>query len=262
MCAYATYVICDYNETNQERYMPFLESVSIRRGIEGTGRGILNDRQIRALGDLGVITPFQPKAVRRVDKEAVGDQLGSVISFGTSSFGYDVRLAAEGLKCFHNQPVDVTPDSEKSKPKHWQDTKVIYEIDPKRFDSRVLWDMAIKTDQDGAKYVSLPGYSYMLGHTMEWFELPSNLLIACLGKSTYARTAISVNVTPIEPGFKGNVVIEIINHCGLPVRVYLEEGISQFIFFEGDPCDEPYDKKNNGQPGKYQGQQGTQLPLV
>lgn len=229
---------------------------------QGTGRGILNDRQIRKLGRDGAITPFNPHAVRRIDKDEVGDQLGRVISFGTSSFGYDVRLAATELKCFHNKPVDVSEKDQSHLPNHWQEKKIIHEIDPKNFDPRVLWDMEVCTADDGSKYVLLPGYSYMLGHTMEWFDLPDNILIACMGKSTYARTAISVNVTPIEPGFRGNVVIEITNHCGLPVRVYLEEGISQFILFEGDPCDDPYNSKNNGAGGKYQGQKGTQLPIV
>lgn len=234
--------------------------------FNGTGRGILNDRQIRELADEGAITPFERKAVRTISTTGLvqaGDQKpGSrLISYGTSSFGYDVRLAAADLKCFRNERVSVIKD-DSSIPKHWQEVQTISEIDPKRFDPRVLWDMEIKTDIDGAKYVSLPGYSYMLGHTMEWFDLPRNILIACLGKSTYARTAISVNVTPIEPGFKGNVVIEIINHCGLPVRIYLEEGISQFVLFEGDPCDEDYSDKNNGAGGKYQGQKGTQLPIV
>lgn len=238
---------------------------------------ILSDRQIRELANSGGIENFQEHLVRKVDDMRM-------ISYGVSSFGYDVRLADTELKCFVNKPVFIGTAEQAEKVIEDVLNEVnsldrvlsrntilnsaaaqmkyphlfLNEIDPKNFDPRCLVDMEVLEDAQG-KYVLIPGHSYILGHTIEYFNLPRDVLLACMGKSTYARTAISVNVTPIEPGFKGNVVIETFNHCGLPVRVYLNEGISQFLFFKGsEECEVSYADRS----GKYMHQKSTQLPLA
>ena len=173
-----------------------------------------------------MIEPFVRECVRQVEDS-------KVISYGVSSFGYDVRLAAE-FKIFTNANGGV--------------------IDPKRLDeSAVLIDGIVRTDEWGDRYVILPPNSYLLGRTMEYFIIPRNIMVVCLGKSTYARSGAIVNVTPIEAEFEGNVVIEISNSTTLPMKVYVGEGVSQFLFLQGnEPCMVSY--KDRG--GKYQGQTG------
>lgn len=163
-----------------------------------------------------------------------------VLSYGLSSYGYDVRLTEE-FKIFTNANGGGI-------------------IDPKKLDEQAcLVDGTIREDDDGSKYVILPPNSYLLARTEEYFDIPRDIMVVCVGKSTYARAGAIVNVTPIEPGFQGNVVIEIANSTTLPMRIYANEGISQFLFLRGDkPCETSYaDRK-----GKYQGQTGIQLPLV
>jgi dCTP deaminase len=173
-----------------------------------------------------MIEPFVRECVRKVEDT-------KVISYGVSSFGYDVRLAAE-FKIFTNANGGV--------------------IDPKRLDeSAVLIDGIVRIDEWGDRYVILPPNSYLLGRTMEYFIIPRDIMVVCLGKSTYARSGAIVNVTPIEAEFEGNVVIEVSNSTTLPMKVYVGEGISQFLFFKGnEPCMVSY--KDRG--GKYQGQTG------
>lgn len=163
-----------------------------------------------------------------------------VISYGLSSFGYDVRLT-DKIKVFTN--INST------------------EIDPKRMDEQgCLTDAQIRHDsQDGSRYVLIPPHTYILGVTHEYFDIPNDVMVVCLGKSTYARSGAIVNVTPIEPGFQGNVVIEIANSTPLPLRIYIDEGIAQFLFYQGsEPCEVSYADR----AGKYQGQQGVTLPRV
>lgn len=215
------------------------------------------------LQDYGMIYPFNPGQTREVemcvDHTAVSlrgrerrllnrnPELGvqhitkKIISSGTTSYGYDVTLNETGLKLFSNQNST--------------------EIDPKRFDAEnCLVDPIVYTDMlTGDRYVRIPPHSYLLGVTLEYFRIPRDILAICLGKSTYARAGILINTTPIEPGFEGNVVIEIANTTPLPARVYLNEGIAQFLFMRGDrPCEVSYGDRG----GKYQGQTGVQLPLV
>ena len=196
---------------------------------------VLNDKEILALCDHengGMITPFETTSVKEVSH--IGSRL---LSYGVSSFGYDVRLGDE-VKIFTNQNAGV--------------------IDPKRLDEGTLIDATIKFDPDGSKYVILPPNSYLLGVTMEYFHIPRDVMIIAVGKSTLARAGCICNTTPIEPGFEGNVVIELSNATSLPMRVYLNEGIAQFIFFKGNPCRTSYADRN----GKYQGQTGVTLPRV
>lgn len=176
--------------------------------------------------------------MKRADEGHEGELITRrVLSYGLSSAGYDVRLADE-FKIFSNANSS--------------------QIDPKNLDEGCLVDGVVKTDTDGARYVLLPPNSYLLGHTVETFDIPRDVMVVALGKSTYARAGAIVNVTPIEPGFRGSVVIEVSNSTPLPLRLYAGEGIAQFLFFRSEPCLVSYDDRN----GKYQDQQGLVLPKV
>ena len=178
-----------------------------------------------------MIEPFERRQVREENGERV-------ISYGNSSYGYDVRLSEE-FKLFTNINSAV--------------------IDPKRFDEKCLIDAELKVDPNGDKYVILPPNSYLLGRTVEYFRIPRNVTVVAVGKSTYARAGAIVNVTPIEAEFEGNVVIEISNSTNLPLKIYANEGISQFLFFESnEDCETSYADRD----GKYQGQRGLVTPRV
>jgi dCTP deaminase len=152
-----------------------------------------------------------------------------VVSYGVSSYGYDIRVADE-FKVFTNVYNTV--------------------VDPKNFDPKSFVD--IKAD-----VCVIPPNSFALARTIEYFRIPRDILTVCVGKSTYARCGIIVNVTPFEPEWEGHVTIEISNTTPLPARIYANEGIAQVLFFQGDePCEVSYrDKK-----GKYQAQRGVTLP--
>ena len=193
---------------------------------------ILNDFQIIELCETAeMITPFVSTSIRRLEDGR------RVLSSGVSSFGYDVSLGEE-VKIFTNQNAAL--------------------IDPKNLDQATLIDGKIREDVDGSRYVILPPNSYLLGVTKEYFKIPRDVMIICVGKSTYARAGCICNTTPIEPGFEGNIVIELSNATSLPLKVYLNEGIAQFIFFQGAPCKVSYGDR----AGKYQFQKGVTLPRV
>lgn len=199
---------------------------------------ILNDKEILQLcKDQQMIVPYMDRSVRKVGIDAFAPQARNVLSFGVSSFGYDVCLD-EKAKIFTNQNASI--------------------IDPKKLDEGTLNDAKVYTDADGAKYVILPPNSYMLGCTKEYFKIPRDVMIVCVGKSTYARAGCLCNTTPIEPGFEGNVVIELANATTLPMKIYLNEGIAQFLFFRGNPCETSYADRS----GKYMGQKDITLPRV
>ncbi|PYR78652.1 MAG: dCTP deaminase [Acidobacteria bacterium] len=168
----------------------------------------------------GMIEPFEDRQVRE-----------GVVSYGLSSYGYDIRVADE-FKVFTNINSTV--------------------VDPKNFDARSFVDM--KTD-----VCIIPPNSFALARTLEYFRIPRDVLTVCVGKSTYARCGLIVNVTPFEPEWEGYVTLEISNTTPLPARVYANEGIAQVLFFQSDePCEVSYaDKK-----GKYQKQQGLTLPRL
>lgn len=197
---------------------------------------VLNDMEITKLcthGQRQMINPFEGYQVRR--KNAGGAKL---LSYGLSSYGYDVKLARD-VKVFHNMLGGI--------------------VDPKRFDEKkLLLDLELLKDEDGSEYVILPPNGYLLGRTEEYFHIPRNIQVIVVGKSTYARSGLLINCTPIEAGFEGRVVIEAANGTPSPIRVYVNEGIAQFIFFEGNPCETSYADRD----GKYQGQTGIQLPKV
>lgn len=191
-----------------------------------------------------MIAPFTPKQIKKLGDAGVNG-LGlhqrdtGILSRGLTSYGYDVALAPE-FKVFSNINSAA--------------------IDPKRLDPRCLVTVEPQIDEDtGEQFVMMPPNSYLLGRTLEWFVIPRDVMVICVGKSTYARSGGIVNVTPIEPGFEGNVVIEISNSTNLPARVYANEGIAQFMFLKGDrPCATSYGDRG----GKYQGQSGITLPKV
>jgi dCTP deaminase len=167
-----------------------------------------------------MIEPFEDRQVRQ-----------GVISYGLSSYGYDIRVANE-FKVFTNINNTV--------------------VDPKNFDDRSFVDMT--TD-----VCIIPPNSFALAKTVEYFRIPRDVLTVCVGKSTYARCGLIVNVTPFEPEWEGYVTLEISNTTPLPAKVYANEGISQVLFFQSDEvCEVSYaDKK-----GKYQKQQGLTLPRL
>jgi len=169
-----------------------------------------------------MIEPFEAKQVRHVDGQRV-------ISFGTSSYGYDVRCAPE-FKVFTNINSAI--------------------VDPKKFVESSLVDMA-------GDVCIIPPNSFALARTVEYFRIPRNVLTICLGKSTYARCGIIVNVTPLEPEWEGHVTLEFSNTTTLPAKIYANEGVAQMIFFESDEvCETSYADRG----GKYQGQRGVTLP--
>jgi len=184
---------------------------------------IKSDRWItRMANDHGMISPFEEFQVREGAE-------GKVISYGTSSYGYDVRCA-DDFKVFTNIHSAT--------------------VDPKHFDEQSFVD--VKGD-----VCVIPPNSFALARTIEYFRIPRNVLTICLGKSTYARCGIIVNVTPLEPEWEGHVTLEFSNTTTLPAKIYANEGVAQMLFFESDEeCAVSY--RDRG--GKYQGQQGVTLP--
>jgi len=179
------------------------------------------DKWIKRMAlERGMIEPFEDRQVRQ-----------GVISYGLSSYGYDIRVADE-FKVFTNINSTV--------------------VDPKNFDARSFVDL--KTD-----VCIIPPNSFALAKTVEYFRIPRDVLTVCVGKSTYARCGLIVNVTPFEPEWEGFVTLEISNTTPLPAKIYANEGIAQVLFFQSDePCEVSYADKR----GKYQKQQGLTLPRL
>lgn len=181
---------------------------------------IKNDRWIREMASRGMIEPFSEDQVRE-----------GVISFGVSSYGYDMRIADE-FKIFTNINNTI--------------------VDPKSFDPRSFVDFK-------GEVCIIPPNSFALGYSVEYFRIPRDVLVICLGKSTYARCGIVVNVTPLEPEWEGHVTIEISNTTPLPAKIYANEGIAQLLFLGGEEvCQVSYADK----AGKYQAQRGITLPRM
>lgn len=184
---------------------------------------IKSDRWIRKMAQQGMIDPFTDQQVRHTEDGA------RAVSYGLSSYGYDVRCADE-FKVFTNINSTI--------------------IDPKNFDSRNFVD--VKSD-----VCIIPPNSFALARTVEYFKIPRDVLTICLGKSTYARCGIIVNVTPLEPEWEGHVTLEFSNTTNLPAKIYAGEGVAQFLFLQSDEvCEISYADRG----GKYQGQRGVTLP--
>ncbi|RRD00748.1 dCTP deaminase [Amphritea balenae] len=185
--------------------------------------GIKSDSWIRRTSlEQGMIEPFEPGQVRRRNDERL-------ISYGTSSYGYDVRCADE-FKIFTNINSSI--------------------VDPKNFDDGSFVD--VKSD-----VCIIPPNSFALARTVEYFRIPRDVLTICLGKSTYARCGIIVNVTPLEPEWEGHVTLEFSNTTPLPAKIYANEGVAQMLFLGADEiCETSYKDRD----GKYQGQTGVVVP--
>jgi dCTP deaminase len=182
---------------------------------------IKSDKWIRRMAtQADMINPFEEKQVRK-----------GVISYGVSSYGYDLRVADE-FKIFTNVNSTV--------------------VDPKHFDERSFVTV-------NAESILIPPNSFALARSVEYFKIPRDVLSICVGKSTYARCGIIVNVTPFEPEWEGFVTLEISNTTPLPAKVYANEGLCQILFFQSDePCETSYKDK----AGKYQAQKGIVLPKL
>ncbi len=182
---------------------------------------VMPDHWIRKMAlDQGMIAPFEEKLQRQ-----------GVISYGLSSYGYDARVS-DDFKVFTNVDSAI--------------------VDPKNFSENSF--VTRKTD-----VCIIPPNSFVLAHTVEYFKIPRDVLVICLGKSTYARCGLIVNVTPLEPEWEGHVTLEISNTTPLPARVYANEGISQFLFIKADSlCETSYADRG----GKYMKQTGVTLPRL
>ncbi len=184
---------------------------------------IKSDRWIRRMAvEHGLIEPFSADQIRYANGERI-------VSYGISSYGYDVRCSPH-FKIFTNINTAV--------------------VDPKAFDSKSFQDFEGQT-------CIIPPNSFALASTIEYFRIPRNVLTICLGKSTYARCGIIVNVTPLEPEWEGHVTLEFSNTTTLPAKIYANEGVAQMLFLESDEvCETSYADRG----GKYQGQRGVTLP--
>ncbi len=182
---------------------------------------VMSDKWIRKMAkDYGMIEPFEENLVRK-----------GVISYGLSSYGYDLRIADE-FKIFTNVASTI--------------------VDPKNFDERSF--VSVKGD-----YCIIPPNSFALGRSIEYFRMPRDVIGICLGKSTYARCGIIVNVTPLEPCWEGYLTVEISNTTPLPAKIYAGEGIAQIIFIKGnEECEISYKDRK----GKYMYQSGIVIPKV
>ncbi len=182
---------------------------------------VQSDKWIRKMAkEFSMISPFEEKQIR-----------GNKISFGVSSFGYDARVSNE-FKVFTNLNTEI--------------------VDPKNFKKTNF------ITKSGSECI-IPPNSFALASTVEYFKIPNDVLVICLGKSTYARCGIIVNVTPLEPGWEGHVTLEFSNTTPLPAKIYANEGASQFIFLKGNESPETTYADRNG---KYMMQKGVTLPKI
>ncbi len=180
---------------------------------------------------MGLLADWQIRKQVKIEPFADEAHRPGVVSFGVSSYGYDVRVG-RSFKVFTNVYGAI--------------------IDPKKFDPSAFVDIE-------ADSCIIPPNSFALAETVEYFEIPRDMLAICLGKSTYARCGIIVNVTPLEPEWRGKITIEISNTTPLPAKIYANEGIAQILFFRADEvCEKSYGDKK----GKYQDQKGLTLPFV
>ncbi len=182
---------------------------------------VLSDKWIKKMALEGMISPFEENQVRK-----------GKISYGLSSFGYDARVSDE-FKIFTNVNGPEIVDPKDFKPTNFVTKKVSECI--------------------------IPPNSFVLASTVEYFKIPKDVLVVCLGKSTYARCGIIVNVTPLEPGWEGNVTLEFSNTTPLPAKIYANEGVAQFIFLKGN---EKPEVTYSDRKGKYMGQVGVTLPKI
>lgn len=192
---------------------------------------IQNDAWITEAAERGMIEPFSPQLV-----SAVNDR--RILSYGLSSYGYDIRLSPKDFRIFRHVPGTV--------------------VDPKAFNPANLEQAPLQQDESGTYFI-LPAHSYGLGVALEYLRIPDNISVLCIGKSTYARIGCIANLTPAEAGWEGHLTLEISNASHADCRIYANEGIVQLLFFEGKPCETSYANRR----GKYQAQRHeVTLPKV
>lgn len=191
---------------------------------------IKNDHWIRAQAAAGMITPFEPELVRH---EFWGSDMlrrsHPVLSYGCSSYGYDLRLSPKEFLIFRHVPGTV--------------------MNPKRFNPANLEPTPLHRDEDGEFFI-LPAHSYGLGVALEHLAIPADVTALFIGKSTYARLGLIANLTPGEAGWQGHLTLEFSNASGADCRIYANEGVVQAVFFQGEPCATTYQDR----AGKYQHQ--------
>jgi dCTP deaminase len=191
---------------------------------------IKNDAWITKMAQQGMIAPFEPQLVRAVALDAAQPETShKVISYGLSSYGYDLRLSPNEFRVFRHVPGTI--------------------VDPKNFNPANLEPAALHSDRYGSYFI-LPAHSYGLGVALERLEVPDNVSVICIGKSTYARIGLIANLTPAEAGWRGHLTLEFSNSSSADCRIYASEGIVQLLFFEGEPCNVSYADRQ----GKYQDQ--------
>lgn len=198
-----------------------------------------NDKWIKQSATIsGMISPFCPSLIREVKFCSLIETGVSrkVISYGTSSYGYDIRLSPNDFRVFRHIPGTV--------------------INPKSFNPDNLHPVELQEDEDGSFFI-LPGHSYGLGVSLELVKMPENITAICLGKSTYARCGIIANCTPIEAMWGGHITLEFSNSSNADCRIYANEGVCQLLFLEGEPCEISYEDRK----GKYQNQ-GHEVTLA
>jgi len=184
---------------------------------------VLCDKEIRRLAEEEeMIAPFQDRLISQEDGRRI-------LSYGLSSYGYDIRLSPEQCLIFGRISEG--------------------ECDPKDFKPEILTEAELLEDEKG-KYFLLPPYGYCLGVARERLKLPRDVTVVAVGKSTYARSGILVNITPAESGWEGYLTLEISNCTGLFNRIYADEGVTQLLFYRGNPCEVSYQDRK----GKYQNQ--------
>lgn len=187
-----------------------------------------NDRWIVEQAENGMIEPFEPRLVRSVSLDGNG-LLRPVLSYGLSSYGYDIRLSPEEFLVFRHIPGTV--------------------VNPKKFNPKNLESVPLHSDADGDFFI-IPAHSYGLGVALERLEIPANITVVCIGKSSYARVGLIANLTPIEASWRGHLTLEFSNASSADCRIYANEGVVQLLFLEGEPCETTYDARS----GKYQDQ--------
>jgi dCTP deaminase len=183
---------------------------------------IKNDIWIAQMAEKGMIVPFESKLIRRVEEMPV-------ISYGLSSYGYDIRLSPVEFRIFRHIPGTV--------------------VDPKNFNPENLEPTKLHSDGNGSYFI-LPAHSYGLGVSLEHLEVPEDTTVLCIGKSSYARVGLIANLTPAEAGWRGHLTLEFSNSSSADCRIYANEGVVQLLFLLGNPCSVSYEQRR----GKYQDQ--------
>jgi dCTP deaminase len=189
---------------------------------------IKNDIWIAQMAEKGMISPFEPTLIR----EQKGDEtlpIRPLISYGLSSYGYDIRLSPTEFRIFRHIPGTI--------------------VDPKNFNPQNLESTQLHIDASGSYFI-LPAHSYGLGVALERLQVPENITVVCIGKSTYARCGIIANLTPAEAAWRGHLTLEFSNSSSADCRIYANEGVVQLLFLEGEPCAISYEARQ----GKYQDQ--------